>query len=605
MINITHLNIKFDRPIINDSHLKIEEGKITAISGASGCGKTSILYQVGLLDFNYEKVEYYFNGTKINLKSPKELAYYRQYKIGYVFQSNHLLTHLNIKENFENNAGLINQTIDEQRIQEIMQLVGLSLPLFMKVEHLSGGERQRLAIALAYLKNPALLILDEPTSNLDQENAIIILKLLQKIAQQTKTMILMTTHSSLALEYCDVVYKIEHCKLVCHQQCESIETSKKVKFKPIRLKYYFNYIFKYMKYYYSMYTLIMLVATLGISLVVFSKSYLSTYQEVQKSIFNTNANLEIFIVNKQQGNNPMYNALLPDFTQEQLQALSLLEHVEVYQYGEIVLKQIQIGKETIEGIFLIQPDFRNSSLNGANLDYQLKPYAKEGTLQFVYNHQEISLEINEVLSPIEANSYSYTTGMIIKVPYETFISLNALSQNSMILMCDGLENMQEVINNIQTILPDCGMRYNQIQLKLFTETIDLLKTTSTYLSIIMMIIVLGILIFIYKKIISNRNDELSLLKANGFSSDNVFKLLTIEAIWLSIQTMLFSLIIMIIMQFVCLQLFKTTASVDIIHYMLVVFGLSMLSISLSIYITSYKLIKKSPSQMFKETESSI
>ena len=195
--------------------------------------------------------------------------------------------------------------------------------------------------------------------------------------------------------------------------------------------------------------------------------------------------------------------------------------------------------------------------------------------------------------------------MIIKVPYETFISLNAISQNSMILMCDGLENMQEVINNIQTILPDCGMRYNQIQLKLFTETIDLLKTTSTYLSIIMMIIVLGILIFIYKKIISNRNDELSLLKANGFSSYNVFKLLTIEAIWLSIQTMLFSLIIMIIMQFVCLQLFKTTASVDIIHYMLVVFGLSMLSISLSIYITSYKLIKKSPSQMFKETESSI
>ena len=66
-----------------------------------------------------------------------------------------------------------------------------------------------------------------------------------------------------------------------------------------------------------------------------------------------------------------------------------------------------------------------------------------------------SLEINEVLSPIEANSYSYTTGMIIKVPYETFISLNAFSQNSMILMCDGLENMQEVINNIQIILPDC------------------------------------------------------------------------------------------------------------------------------------------------------
>ena len=211
MINITHLNIKFDRPIINDSHLKIEEGKITAISGASGCGKTSILYQVGLLDFNYEKVEYYFNGTKINLKSPKELAYYRQYKIGYVFQSNHLLTHLNIKENFENNAGLINQTIDDNVFKKYVKLRwSFITAIYESRTFKAGGERQRLAIALAYLKNPDLLILDEPTSNLDQENAIIILKLLQKIAQQTKTMILMTTHSSLALEYCDVVYKIEH-----------------------------------------------------------------------------------------------------------------------------------------------------------------------------------------------------------------------------------------------------------------------------------------------------------------------------------------------------------------------------------------------------------
>lgn len=604
MISIKNLNIQFNRPIINKGNLEIENGKITAISGKSGSGKTSILYKVGLLDSSYEHMSYVFNGVDINLNNDHEIADYRKYKIGYVFQSNNLLMHLNIKENFEFVAGLIGKKITNIEIAEIMKLVELNIPLNANIEYLSGGERQRLAIALAYLKDPDLLILDEPTSNLDKNNAINILELLKNIAIKKHKMILITTHSSLALEYCDVVYKIEDCKIVP----DSIHIVSKEDHKPIfpkvNFSFYFEYIFKYIKHYKSIYIILILIASLGINIVVFSRNYLNTYQRLQKGIFNQNANLEVFVVNKLKESEASYNSFMPDFSKEEIASFSSIEHVNMFNYGELTLDHIKIDNQVIEGRFVVQPDFRNLKLSGANLDYDLKEY--NGTnIQFEYNNQKVDLAINEIISPLEANNYSHNSGMLIKVPYIVFEELNALSKNSFVFMCDSLENMELVIDSIKEIAPDVGLKYNKLQLKTFTSTISLMNSTWLSISVSTMIVVLGILLFIYKKIISNRIYEISLLKASGFSSKNVFTLLTNEAVVLSLFIALVSLPIICLLQVACLIIFKMIADINIVNYLLSTVICAFIIISASVYCMSFTLIKKSPSQMIREIESTI
>ncbi|MFK5923405.1 MAG: ABC transporter ATP-binding protein [Verrucomicrobiota bacterium] len=180
-------------PALRGVNFKIEEGDFVAIIGQSGCGKSTLLNMLGTLD-HLTTGSLLFRGQSIlDLPDP---AAYRAREIGFIFQSFHLLPTFTVVENVQIPMfGMPwSRTERRERAVKLLDDVGLShrcdhLPL-----KLSGGERQRAAIARSLANEPAVLLADEPTGNLDSKNAVQIMELLDKLHEERKTTMVMVTH---------------------------------------------------------------------------------------------------------------------------------------------------------------------------------------------------------------------------------------------------------------------------------------------------------------------------------------------------------------------------------------------------------------------------
>ena len=163
----TGLRRLFFKSVIRETTLNIKTGKMTAIIGKTGSGKTSVLYRLGLIE-NNSWDRYIFNGKQIDVNNEKEKAYYRASKIAYVYQDTNMFEDMTLLENFNIISDISSLDVDYEKY---LSLVGLEKELLTHhVMSLSGGEKQRAALALSLIKEPELLLLDEPTSKLDQEN---------------------------------------------------------------------------------------------------------------------------------------------------------------------------------------------------------------------------------------------------------------------------------------------------------------------------------------------------------------------------------------------------------------------------------------------------
>jgi len=194
-INKTYATGEFTLKILQDISLEVVEGEFVTIMGASGSGKTTLLNILGCLD-RPSSGNYFFRGQAVESLSDKELSLLRKRDIGFVFQSFNLLPRLNARRNVE--LPLIYQEIPESRRKEIaMQMldrVGLGKKTERLPGELSGGEQQRVAIARALASQPALLLADEPTGNLDTKTGTEIMDILRELHQSGIT-IIMVTHS--------------------------------------------------------------------------------------------------------------------------------------------------------------------------------------------------------------------------------------------------------------------------------------------------------------------------------------------------------------------------------------------------------------------------
>lgn len=180
---------------LNNINITIEKGEFVAIMGASGSGKSTLLNILGCLDKS-SSGDYYLDGVHVNKLNKNELADIRSQKIGFIFQNYNLLSRTTAIENVElpliyNRSGkFINSK--ELAIEALIQ-VGLKSRIHHKTNQLSGGEQQRVAIARALVNNPALILSDEATGNLDSKTSIEVADLFVKLNNEGKT-ILMITH---------------------------------------------------------------------------------------------------------------------------------------------------------------------------------------------------------------------------------------------------------------------------------------------------------------------------------------------------------------------------------------------------------------------------
>lgn len=185
---------------LTDIDIVIEEGEFVSIMGSSGSGKSTLLHILGCLD-RPTSGEYELDGVKVNILNKDQLADIRNQKIGFIFQSYNLLSRTTALENVELPL-IYDRTGDfsnsKELAKKVLTQVGLPNHMYHKTNELSGGQQQRVAIARALINNPALILADEPTGNLDSLSSISIAELFVKMNEEGKTIIMITHEEDIA-----------------------------------------------------------------------------------------------------------------------------------------------------------------------------------------------------------------------------------------------------------------------------------------------------------------------------------------------------------------------------------------------------------------------
>ncbi len=239
-IQIRNIALKEPIDLLDTCHLEFEKGTINAITGANGSGKTTLLYSLGLLDDNH--FEYDFNGYQIDLKNSEQKAYYRRYKIGYVFQDYLMLKGKNIQETFETMFDLVGKVSTLQQIQHLLELVRLDISLEKLVDQLSGGQKQRLAL-------------------------------------------------------CDKVYEIKdhHIESVFH----SIQEKKRLSIQKLSFAFYVRYLYRRFKSHYLFFALLTLFSSFTIGFVLLTFNLKDGYIQYQDDLYNSILSKEIYVQNNE------------------------------------------------------------------------------------------------------------------------------------------------------------------------------------------------------------------------------------------------------------------------------------------------------------------
>ena len=195
--------------VLKDININIEEGSFLVIEGPSGSGKTTFLNLLAGLD-SPDKGEILVEGENINEFSEKKMSEYCSLKIGIVFQFFNLIPYLTATENVLLPKMFSDKKEDMgDRLKELFLKVGLLGREKHRPSELSGGEQQRVAIARALIGNPKVLILDEPTGNLDSQNSQDIFQLLKTINRDEKTTMIIGTHDLFARKFANKILRLE------------------------------------------------------------------------------------------------------------------------------------------------------------------------------------------------------------------------------------------------------------------------------------------------------------------------------------------------------------------------------------------------------------
>ena len=184
--------------------LEVNKGEFCVLLGPSGCGKSTLLNVVGGID-SADSGDIIINGEKLADMNEKRLTNYRRKHLGYIFQMYNLIPNLTIRENIEVGAYLSDDPLD---VDELLQTLGLYEHRNKRPNQLSGGQQQRTAIGRAIVKNPDILLCDEPTGALDYRTSKEILELIETVNQKYGNTIVMVTHNDAIKNMADRVIRL-------------------------------------------------------------------------------------------------------------------------------------------------------------------------------------------------------------------------------------------------------------------------------------------------------------------------------------------------------------------------------------------------------------
>ena len=195
--------------VLRGMNFSVAKGEFCVLLGPSGSGKSTLLNIIGGID-SADSGYISINGDKLEDMSEKKLTQYRRKHLGYVFQMYNLIANLNVKENIEVGAYLSDNALD---IDELLHTLGLYEHRYKLPNQLSGGQQQRVSIGRAIVKNPDILLCDEPTGALDYNTGKQILQLLQDTCREKGMTVIVITHNSALTPMADRVIKIRNGKV--------------------------------------------------------------------------------------------------------------------------------------------------------------------------------------------------------------------------------------------------------------------------------------------------------------------------------------------------------------------------------------------------------
>jgi len=200
--------------VLDNLSISIQKGTVVSVVGASGSGKSTLLHILGGLD-RPDKGNVNWNGQNIYGLKQKQLAAFRNKNLGFVFQFHHLLPEFSALENVMMPMLIAGSHFNEarQKAEQMLDRFGIAGRAEHRPSELSGGEQQRVAMGRALVNNPELILADEPTGNLDEENTNIMLDMLFGLQKTEDVSILLITHEEKIAKRTDIVYKLQKGKL--------------------------------------------------------------------------------------------------------------------------------------------------------------------------------------------------------------------------------------------------------------------------------------------------------------------------------------------------------------------------------------------------------
>lgn len=198
---------------LDNVSFSVNKGEFVAIVGASGSGKSTLLHLIGGVD-RPTSGKVYIDGKDIYDLDDDKLAIFRRRQVGLVYQFYNLIPILNVEENITLPLDLDNRKVDDYKLKDLLNLLGLDNRRGHLPNELSGGQQQRTSIGRALVTNPTIILADEPTGNLDSKSSDEIVELLRKSNKEYKQTIIMITHNMEIAKMADRIIKLEDGKIV-------------------------------------------------------------------------------------------------------------------------------------------------------------------------------------------------------------------------------------------------------------------------------------------------------------------------------------------------------------------------------------------------------
>ncbi|MEM6800762.1 MAG: ABC transporter ATP-binding protein [Bacteroidota bacterium] len=213
-LSVNQINKHFYQPVefhvLKDISFEVNKGEFVAIMGKSGSGKSTLLYLLSTMDTDYQG-QISIDGTEITGLSQNQLAKFRNEHIGFVFQFHFLLPEFSVLENVCLPAYKLNKKGKEEiehKAMELLSLLDIKEQALKKASRISGGQQQRVAIARALINDPAIVMGDEPTGNLDTQNTDIVFNIFRQLAKERGQTIIAVTHDDEFADNCDRIIEL-------------------------------------------------------------------------------------------------------------------------------------------------------------------------------------------------------------------------------------------------------------------------------------------------------------------------------------------------------------------------------------------------------------